>query len=189
MKRIFVIEGLDRTGKDTLIDGIEQKCGYYQHIHFSKPKKLKAYDNIASIENIPAGQESTYIYQYQSFLNAMLLINGGARIIFNRSWIGEAVYSPLYRNFSGDYVYNLEKNINDISAIRLILLVEDFEKSYHFVDDGQSLGPAEKRQQEQKLFIEAFKKSNIVDKRIIEVTAPDGSFRSKESILFDALKD
>ena len=30
-------------------------------------------------------------------------------IIFNRSHLGESVYSPLYREYSGDYVFDIEK--------------------------------------------------------------------------------
>ena len=30
-------------------------------------------------------------------------------LIFNRSHLGETVYSPLYRGYSGDYIFDIEK--------------------------------------------------------------------------------
>jgi thymidylate kinase len=188
-KQVFGIEGLDRLGKSTLIQGILDKLGYYQVIHFSKPQKLQAYENSAWVSGVPAGQEQVYHYQHESFLNSMLLAVSGARIIFDRWHIGEAVYSPMYRGYSGDYVYDLERRLNIDYVPRLILLTEDFKTAKHFVDDGNSLGPVEKREREQELFIAAFERSRICDKRIICVTDTQfGGFRPKQSILEEALK-
>lgn len=197
IKQVYAIEGLDRLGKSTLIEGILNADGHYEVIHFSKPKILDVYARAmlrtehSEKWGIPDKSFAAWHYQSQGFRNSMIMANSGARIIFDRWHIGEAVYSPMYRGYNGNYVFDYELNhdLQNHASLRLILLVENFDKSYHFVDDGQSLGPSENRMKEQKLFIEAFKKSNIVDKRIIEVTAPDGSFRSKESILFDALRD
>lgn len=191
-KMVFGIEGLDRLGKSTLIEGILNKLGHYEVIHFSKPKILEAYAHSAPVRGVPEGKEQAFHYQSQSFRNSMLLAKSGARIIFDRWHIGEAVYSPMYRGYNGDYVFDYELNhgIQHNSNIRLILLVEDFATARHFVDDGESLGPIEKREQEQKLFFDAMCKSNIMDKRIITVTNPlTGGFRPKEDILAEALKD
>lgn len=188
MKKVYVVEGLDRLGKDTLIGGILNVGGFYQELHFGKPKLLDIYSS-AALDGIPEGRQQHYIYQYQSFLNAMMMIRSGARIIFNRSWIGEAVYSPIYRQFSGDYVFKLETDFNIESAdIRLILLTEDFAASSHFEDDGESLGPVSKRAEEQTRFIQAFERSTICDKRIICVTDRiSGGFRDKHEILKEAI--
>ena len=68
--------------------------------------------------------------------------------------------------------------------MRLILLIEDFEMSRHFVDDGRSLGGAEKRREEQALFIRSFEVSKIADKRKICVTdRASGRFRDRGAIL------
>lgn len=111
-------------------------------------------------------------------------------MIFNRSWLGESVYANMYRGYDGNYVFDLEKiaGIHTLQKTRLILLTEDFDVARHFVDDGESLGPIEKRAEEQARFIEAFNRSIIMDKRIICVTDPEtGGFKSKDSILSEAL--
>lgn len=191
-KQVYVIEGLDRLGKSTLIEGIMNRLGYYEVIHFSKPKMLDVY-GLASLNGgqVDRGLQAFH-YQSESFRNSMLLANSGARIIFDRWHLGEVVYSPLYRKYSGDYVFDLERacGLANNTNIRLILLTENFEISKHFVDDGESLGPMEKREEEQQMFIDAFNRSAIVDKRIISVTDPGlGGFKPKNWIIEDALSD
>lgn len=196
-KTVYAIEGLDRLGKSTLIQGILDELGFYQVIHFSKPQKLKAYAELATefeecLQDVPVASRQSFLYQSQSFWNSMLLATSGANIIFDRWHIGEVVYSPMYRGYSGDYVYDqeLESNLYKSDNVRLILLTENFEVSRHFVDDGQSLGTIDKREEEQKRFIDAFNRSNILDKRIISVTDErTGSFRDKNKILKEALYD
>jgi thymidylate kinase len=189
-KTVYGIEGLDRLGKSTLIDGIRQALGYYEVIHFSKPQKLAAYAYAQSVQGVPPGGQQVWHYQHEGFLNSMLLANSGARIIFDRWHLGEAVYSPMYRFYNGDYVFDLEKNacVDLNPNIRLILLTEDFQIARHFVDDGESLGAVEQREEEQDRFLVAFHKSNIVDKRIVCVTDPGlGGFKPKDWILAEAL--
>src|SRR5271167_1565154 len=130
---VYGIEGLDRLGKSTLIQGILDKLGYYKVIHFAKPQKLEAYENIADRylwgdTPVPEEFRAVYLYQRESFRNSMLLARTGAKIIFDRWHIGEVVYSPMYRGYSGDYVFDLELNtLMDIQpSLKLILLIEDF---------------------------------------------------------------
>lgn len=199
MKYVFGIEGLDRLGKSTLIEGIRQKLGYYEVIHFSKPQKLEAYKGSKTVyfrgdgvipHQVPPEHAQAFHYQRAGFLNSMLLAKSGARIIFDRWHIGEAVYAPMYRGYDGDYVFEqeLSTGLADTDNVRLILLTEDFDIAKHFVDDGESLGPIEKREEEQQRFIAAFHRSNIRDKRIISVTDPGlGGFKPKDRILSEAL--
>jgi thymidylate kinase len=175
---VYAVEGIDRLGKSTLIDSIMQRLGYYEVIHFAKPKQLDYY------------RGSLEIYQRESFINSMVLASSGARIIFDRWHLGEAVYAPLYRGYSGDYVFELESHHDiDLADVRLILLTEDFDYGRHFVDDGESLGAIENREKEQALFLAAFEKSHIKDKRVISVTDPGlGGFKPKDWILAEALE-
>lgn len=189
-KLVYGIEGLDRLGKSTLIDGIRQKQGYYEIVHFSKPQKLAAYEFSNTNRDVPPEFRQVYEYQKASFRNSMILANSGARVIFDRWHIGEAVYSPMYRGYDGDYVFAFETmhGIDENHEIRLILLTEDFDIARHFVDDGNSLGTIDKREEEQTRFIAAFQKSRIMDKRIICVTDPGlGGFKPKAQILAEAL--
>lgn len=186
----YAIEGLDRLGKSSLIQSIRNELGYFEVIHFQKPQVLRAYEltkpeHLPAIKNLPL-----YHYQAESFRNSMLIAKSGARVIFDRWHLGEIVYSPLYRGYSGDYVFEQERvaQLDACNNIKLILLVEDFFKSTHFVDDGQSLGAAVNRPMEQQAFINAFNKSIIKNKKIISVTDPvTGKFKHKDDILAEAL--
>lgn len=190
-KHIYAIEGIDRLGKSTLIQGILNTLGFYQVIHFSKPQRLAAYENLPAPEGMQFSKDtvSLFHYQQQSFINSMRLASAAAHFIFDRWHLGEAVYAPLYRGYSGDYVFDLEKQLfTSLGSVRLILLTEDFKISQHFQDDGQSLGPTEARQKEQELFLSAFERSAIPDKRVICVTGQDGGFKPKEQVLREALR-
>lgn len=189
MKFVYAIEGLDRLGKSSLIEDIIEHQGFYQVIHFGKPKDLKVYSEAYSVGSVGASRGPLYAYQYYTFLNSMKLANSGARLIFDRWHLGEAVYAPLYRGYPGDYVFDLEARyqVADQNMVRLILLVEDFTISKHFVSDGGSFDDS-KREAEQQMFIDAFNKSTITDKRMICVTDPaTGEFRSRLDVMKEAL--
>jgi hypothetical protein len=68
-------------------------------------------------------------------------------------------------------------------------LTENFDISQHFVDDGLSFDPKARRE-EQELFLKAFHKSNIKDKRIVCVTHEmTGKFKDKQRILKECIED
>lgn len=188
---VFAIEGIDALGKSTLINSIKNRLGFYQAIHFSKPEILDAYCADADTE-ADIKRNAQYFYQRHSFDESMILAKSGAKLIFDRWHLGECVYAGAYRKYDGEYVFDLEKNheLDKVEHIRLILLTEDFDISAHFNDDGLSLGSSsrENRKVEQDLFIEAFNKSSILDKRIICVTDPKtGKFKTKEQILEEVI--
>lgn len=189
MPRKFLIEGLDALGKTTLIKGICNKLGYFQVIHYSKPERLTFYDAEVVVNgDFSHANQALEFYQRDCFDTMFKLLKSDANIILDRAHLGECVYSPIYRGYSGDFVFSLEQHhgIHLQRDIRMILLAEDFTVSRHFQDDGQSFDVS-KRQEEQELFIEAFNKSNIIDKRIVYVTDHDGNFKNKNSILQEVL--
>lgn len=179
----FIIEGIDRLGKDTLIQGLQKRCGFFQEIHYTKPKQLAFYE---SGTELAVAQQR---YQADCFRTMFGLLRSPTetRIILNRAHLGECVYAPLYRGYSGDYVFELETAVQSITEIRLVLLTEDFSISSHFMDDGASLGNTGNRQREQELFLSAFRRSAIRDKRLVCVTASNGSFKKPEAILDEIL--
>ena len=186
----FLIEGLDRLGKDTLINGIQHKRGFHHVLHFSKPMVLETYSVGESTDPIEGKREALYQYQRASFWNMFTLLRDAqfSSLICNRAHLGECVYAPMYRGYAGEYVFDLERQF-DVSAMhmtRLLLLVENFSVSKHFADDGESFDVT-KREQEQELFLAAFERSKFGHKRVINVTAPDGSFRDRHVILEEAL--
>ncbi|HET9958572.1 MAG TPA: hypothetical protein VFQ61_28955 [Polyangiaceae bacterium] len=180
----LIIEGIDRLGKDTLIRGIQDRRGYHLVLHYTKPIPLAFYEGSGH----PAGRQ----YQEASFRTMFQMLRvAETQLICNRSHLGECVYAPLYRHYSGDYVFQLEQlfEVAAIPRIRLVLLTEDFSVSTHFRDDGLSLGAAGQRQKEQALFLEAFGRSTFADKRVVCVTdTTTGGFRSATEIVTEALK-
>jgi hypothetical protein len=185
MPRRFLVEGIDRVGKNHLISGILDTLGYHQVIHYEKPKQLGFY-----IRN--EQENALKSYQEDSFRTMFTILRDAtdARIICNRAHLGEYVYAPRYRRYSGKYIFDLEREfaVDKLLATRLILLTEDFGRSAHFLDDGQSLGGADQRTSEQTLFLEAFALSLITDKRVVCVTDfGSGAFRSPEEIIREVL--
>lgn len=188
----YLIEGLDFLGKDTLINGILNARGFHQVIHYSKPAILNCYES-CSADMTAKEMVSSALREYQerSFRTMFSLLRDVkySPLICNRAHLGECVYAPLYREYSGDYVFDLERNfeMQRNYSTRLVLLVEDFEISKHFVDDGESFDIT-KREHEQELFMAAFERSIIPDKRMILVTnQKTGGFRLKEDILAEVL--
>lgn len=182
--RKILVEGIDRLGKDRLLRGVQDRHGFHLVLRYEKPLILECYERETSPQRA---------YQVASFrtLMEMLCLESDIRILCNRSHLGEFVYAPMYRQYSGEYVFELEREyrLNEKSDVRLVLLTEDFERSRHFVDDGKSLGSPEKRPAEQALFLEAFQRSAISDKRVVCVTDPkSGAFRTSADILEEALR-
>jgi hypothetical protein len=183
--RKFLIEGLDRLGKDLLIAGIQNRLGYHAVIHCSKPTLSDYYARQSTVDALRLFQEDTFRTMFSIICNASL-----KGIIYNRAHLGECVYAPLYRGYSGDYVFELESTFgaSHLADARLVLLTEDFDASRHFRDDGESLGPTAQRRSEQDLFVRAFTSSVFPDKRRVNVTdAGTGEFRAADAILDEVL--
>lgn len=92
--------------------------------------------------------------------------------IFDRCHLGETVYSPMYRGYSGDYVFDIENDYldEDITLILLVDTIEDLLKR----DDGLSLSNDPlKMEQEKQMFLSAFEKSKIKKKFIVNINEFD----------------
>ena len=90
-------------------------------------------------------------------------------LLFDRFHLGESVYSPLYRNYSGDYVFELEQIIQNCNEVYLIVLIDEAKNLLNREDGNSFTIELEKKQQEIDLFIEAFKKSSIKNKILINI--------------------
>ena len=92
-------------------------------------------------------------------------------LIFNRSHLGETVYSPLYRGYSGDYVFDIEKKYT--KALRENLYLITLTNNPHTIlkrDDGKSFyGNEEEVKAEVDGFMRAHKLSTIKNKLHIDV--------------------
>jgi hypothetical protein len=193
------LSGLDRLGKSTLISNIQHNFGFYQYIHYEKPKKLDIYKN--ALKDYPGIVSELYMYQHESFANGFGMIetvldNSSAthlnyrprNIIFDRFHLGEYVYSPLYRGYDGSYVFNMERAMLNNSAIdkndvKLILLSSS---NFDFIgDDGLSFDPRNK-ETEDRLFKEAFYMSSFTNKVIVDIHDGSGRFKDPVDIFNEA---
>lgn len=78
------------------------------------------------------------------------------------------MYSPLYRNYSGDYVLDIENKYNTDNFYLIVLT--DTAENLISRDDGLSHSiDLDKKNEELKLFREAFKKSNIQNKYMMNI--------------------
>jgi hypothetical protein len=201
----WLIDGIDRLGKSTLIENLMKELGYHLVIHYDKPKVLpNLLDEADMIKNCEASEtdfDQSYrdlslenlarrLYQEEANRGMFSLLKSNVPIIFDRTHLGELVYAPLYRKYSGEYVYEMEKELIDAKFyshkedIRMILLTSS--NTDMLVDDGLSFDPA-KKADEQELFIQAFRKSNLVNKIIIDVHNGNGGYRPYNEILTQAI--
>ena len=179
--KIIILEGPDNTGKDTqqklIIQKLYKKEGLvFQTHHFSNcPFKTKK-DHIAYSKKM----YTDMFYAIQEYCNHEI------SAIYNRSHLGEAVYSPLYRNYDGDYVFKIEKLFKDsvttyynkgkkyedkiLDNVYLIVFVGDKNVIFSRDDKLSFYKDAEGVQKEREYFERAFEKSVIPHKILIDVT-------------------
>lgn len=201
----FLIDGIDRLGKSSLINMIQNELGYHLVIHYDKPRVLSSYLLDASLIKSAAPGESDYGNEYTSLPEQDLarrlyqeecnrimfnLLTTSASIIFDRTHLGEMVYAPLYRNYSGEYVYQNETDLIEAKPftlkddVRMILLItSNFEM---LQDDGLSFNFANK-EEEQNRFIEAFHRSQLPNKVIVDVHNGNGGYKTFQEVFQEAI--
>lgn len=185
----YLIDGIDRLGKSTLIENILQHEGYHLVIHYDKPKVLQTYKmyNIdGKLADLP-DNAARKIYQEECNKSMFSLLSSKASIIFDRTHLGELVYAPLYRGYSGEYVLTDEAGFvfhhPQAEDVKLILLTTS--NLNITVDDGQSFDYT-RRGEEQELFKSAFNRS-ILPKIMVDVHNGHGGYKSSYDILKEVL--
>ena len=184
--KLLIFEGLDRCGKDTIINKIAEDYSHFIRVHFSFPKG----------EN---NEEKTE-YQVRSF-NSEMTVQSNLRFIYgqsyfengiyiwNRSHIGEYVYGPMYRDSNPEsWIKPLEEAFfaadENVYLIYLYADVDFLLKN----DDGKSFtNDKDKKENELKLFNEAIDKSCIKNKLKIKVN--DGNEYIPIDTICQSIKD
>lgn len=174
----FILEGIDRLGKSTLVQGLLHELGYYLVVHYDKPKKLDIYNQSLSDVN------PLWYYQQKLYTQMFNMIHYGHNIIFDRGHLGEVVYAPLYRKYPGDYVFKMEQS-SDLSRTRLVLLITS---DFSFIQDDGLSHDFSKKEEEQARFIAAFHASNIKDKVMVDVCNGNGGYKTPKEVLAEVLK-
>lgn len=155
MSKFIIIEGTDNTGKDTQQNLIIEKVNnlVFQKLHYSSlPFK---------------GDKEKHISYSQKLYDDMFKLMMASKdkdinIIFNRSHLGESVYSPLYREYSGDYIFDIEKKY--VHSLRKELYLITLTNDPHTIlkrDDGKSFYGNE---EEVKAEVDGFNRAHRLSK-------------------------
>ena len=190
MKHI-IIEGGDRLGKDTLISGIISNYEDNWTIrHFGKPPK-------------GLSPKETLDFQFRTFYKEAIFVDHirdeidndeygyyDNSILWNRSHLGEYVYSQMFRGITKKEVKQKIRKFEGAVVTPDMYLITLTASPYFFLskEDGDSFSQSlEQKTRELQLFIEAHNLSCIPNKKIVKVDYED-TFRTKESILNSVIK-
>lgn len=189
--KIIIVEGTDRTGKDTLINELKNMSFHTLIIHCGKP-----------VGDTLEEQNKNQDVLFNDYLNKLYgdkYFGVCDLIIFNRAWYGEYVYGTIYRKRDKEDImkmidgieqdlklFNDAKCYTKLEGVYYIQLINNSTKLALSNDDGNSISNDENNiLRETSLFYEIFNKSQINKKMII---VNDGDeFRDKNEILKEAL--
>ena len=157
MSKFIIIEGTDNVGKDTQQNLIIERMNnhvfhklHYSSLPFRDDKNLHA-----------TYSKKMYDGMFKLMMKSKLAEQKDdepINLIFNRSHLGETVYSPLYRGYSGDYVFDIEKKYT--KALREDLYLITLTNTPHNIlkrDDGKSFYNNE---EEVKAEVDGFKRAH-----------------------------
>lgn len=172
---VYIVEAPDRCGKSTQIEilrkKLEREGGAVFVVHC---EAIKSFSKDEPKLNYEEAVKNASKIRYSALLDICrrYALDKKIHFIFDRAHLGEAVYSPMYRNYSGDYVFDMELMLPPevLEAIRLFVFVDTPENLIKR-DDGLSFTTdIEKKKQEIELFIEAYKKTHIKSAYLIDIS-------------------
>ena len=161
----IIVCGADALGKSTQIALIEkewEKRNKAVHIIHYSNIKLDTNDAIKVASQI----------RYREMFKLMSVVPENNVLIFDRAHLGETVYSPIYRNYSGDFVFDFEKDYVKCEHPETKLIVfTDTPEAVIERDkkrgDGLSFSlDIDKKKQELEAFERAYTMS-VLDKKLI----------------------
>jgi len=193
MKHI-IIEGGDRLGKSTLIEGISNHFNYdnVSIRHFGKPPKVFP-EGVSPLEF-----QAKCFWKEAHFVEYVRQMEGDEYcyyeniVIWNRAHLGEYVYGQMFRGQDPqelkDYLQGFEmRNLVDKSDETFLILLTAKPEFFLSKEDGQSFSKnLEEKKRELRLFDEIFELSQIDNKLKIRVDK-NGKFRPKDQILGSVL--
>jgi len=169
---IILVEGLDRCFKSGSVEYLRSKIKNPKilNTHCGKPPK-----------GVNDFGWSLEYYKFW-FKNLEQVHSSGGTVISDRSHLGESVYADLYRNYSGLYVYDLEKLY--VTTDWYLLLLTDDVCDIIARDDGKSIeNNASQMQATKEKFISSFNKSRIPNKLHIDYARDDITLETLPSVL------
>ncbi len=113
---VIIIEGPDNVGKGTQIELLEQ---YFNSQNIPT--------TIIHCHNFKNASEPRIISErcYKSIMHTINAFKtNDSVLILDRSHLGETVYAPMYRMYSGDYVYELENLVERPETVFVFTLLD-----------------------------------------------------------------
>lgn len=177
---VIIISGVDRTGKTTLMKGLQNHF-YFKNPVGITPVHLSYY---SSFETPRAYSKEIYKLHYRDGFEIIKSNNTRDRIrIFSRFHFDEYVYGPMYRNYDANYIFDLEKEYEPfLSNVKYILLTDRAENVIDRDDGDSHTTDLELKREELGRFKEAFDKSIIKDKIMINIHN-----KTIDDVLYEAL--
>lgn len=124
-----------------------------------------------SVEEGLAYSEKQYTEMFKLMVNHLNYENAG--IICDRAHLGEMVYGPIYRGYTGEYVLDIEKRFskyNELWDNLFLIVLTDHPENLIKREDGHSFSiDLDKKQNEINNFINAYEKSTIKNKLHLNV--------------------
>jgi thymidylate kinase len=182
MRNLFIIvEGPDNVGKSTLIKNVKDYFNdmTLHNLHYSNVKQ-------PSKEAVIEYSKKTFNEMFQMMEFQIRFHKSG--IICDRSHLGEMIYGPIYRDYTGEFVLDIEKTYsNNISLWNNLFLITLVDEPENLIarDDGLSFSTdLEKKQTEIDNFCNAHNKSLIKNKLQLNIKDYDADAASKAVIEF-----
>lgn len=179
---VYIFEGMDNCLKDTLIQLFRATLSpQTQILKYNSPPK--------GIANVELWQKAHFQDMFD-LIKINLDNNSSRNLILNRAHLGEYVYSPIYRGYEGDWIFDLEKTFlhgSDLykSNVQLFVFYDSNNCNLRLREDGKSFSNNndENLDKERLKFLQAFEKSMIPNKRIFDLSNyPDDSKDKKNQV-------
>jgi hypothetical protein len=177
--KFIILEGTDNVGKSTQAKAIRS--------HF---KDLIFHD--LKYSNVPFKADKSYIKDYsrQMYKEMFHIMETFKDLdhstIIDRSHLGESVYSPIYRDYDGDYVFDIEKKYVEYlkDNLYLVVFIGNPEKIFNRDDNLSFYTNVKEVQNEIDAFKRAFELSTIKKKILIDIKNKSIHEVTKELINF-----
>ena len=155
---IYVVEGLDRCGKTTFTN--------YLRSMIQNPKILVIHSSKPPSNVDPVTW--TILYYGQLIDQCINLSKDGYDIILDRSWLGEVVYGPIYRNTNIPLRILEEQLLTNNEHFKMVVFIDN-PSALVKRDDGMSLSnDLSKKEYEVASFKAAFDASVIESKYMFD---------------------
>lgn len=173
---IYIFEGMDNCLKDTLIQLFRSTLPPQTQI-------LKYNSPPARVSNVELWQKAHFEDMFD--LLKINLNHSSRNLILNRAHLGEYVYSPIYRGYEGEWIFDLEKSFFDSSNfpqsnIKLFVFYDSDNSKLRMREDGNSFSDNDDGNinTERIRFLNAFQKSLISRKKLFDLSDYISDFKN-----------